>query len=198
MKILFVSLFLPMEKSYHAGGRYVFELLRQLSQHHEIHLATRLQEDEFPSLDVLGPFCRKIHPYTYPEKKQRGLFDQLALVRNYLGFSHFADRLIRSEKYDLVQVEWVETALLIRKGRTPLVLDAHDVITKPAERLALQKTGLAGFAARMSFKMIRSVERHIMGRFATVITMSDFDRNYLLRMIRSRRSERFQFRPGLT
>lgn len=197
MKILFVSLFLPMEKSYHAGGRYVFELLRQLSQHHEIHLATRLQEDEFPSLDVLGPFCRKIHPYTYPEKKQRGLFDQLALVGNYLGFSHFADRLIRSEKYDLVQVEWVETALLIRKGRTPLVLDAHDVITKPAERLALQKTGLAGFAARMSFKMIRSVERHIMGRFATVITMSDFDRNYLLRMIPEQKVRTVSIPAGL-
>ena len=46
MKILFVSLFLPQQKAYHAGGRYVNELVRRLSDKHEIHLATRLEEGE--------------------------------------------------------------------------------------------------------------------------------------------------------
>lgn len=179
MKILFVSLFLPQEKAYHAGGRYVYELLRRLSGKHEIHLATRLQEDEFSGLDALRPFCRDIHPYPYPGKEQRGVFDKFALVVNYLGFSRFADRLIRSGKYDLVQVEWVETALLIGRHGTPLVLDAHDVISKPAERMALRKSGLAGVPARLRLLLIRTVETWIMRRFDTVITLSDFDRNYL-------------------
>ena len=197
MRILFVSLFLPMEKSYHAGGRYVFELLRQLSQHHEIHLATRLQEDEYPLLDQLRPFCGTIHPYPYPEKKQRSLFDQLSLVSNYLAFSRFADRLIRSGEYDLAQVEWVETALLIRKGGTPMLLDAHDVITKPVERFALRHSGLAGLAARICFKIVRAVECHIMRRFDTVITMSDFDRKYLLSMIPDQKVRTVSIPAGL-
>jgi hypothetical protein len=134
VKILFVSLFLPQRKARHAGGRYVFEILSRLSARHEIHLATRLEEAELPLLDSLRPFCAAVHPYPYRDVARRGLLDNVRLVGNYLGFSRFADRLIRSNHYDVVQVEWVESALLISRGKTPMVLDAHDVITKPAER----------------------------------------------------------------
>ncbi len=58
MKILFVSLFLPQEKAYHAGGRYVFEMIRGLSQRHEIHLVTRLEESELPLLGVSQAFLQ--------------------------------------------------------------------------------------------------------------------------------------------
>ncbi len=183
MKILFVSLFLPMEKSYHAGGRYVFELLRQLSRQHEIHLATRLQEDEFPQLEELRSFCREIHPYPYPEKAARGLLDNARLIGNYFGFSRFADRLIRTGEYDLVQVEWVESALLIGKSATPMVLDAHDVISKPAERAVGRAHGLRRAAARLFSLLVRTVEKRIMRRFTTILTMSDYDRSYLLSML---------------
>lgn len=183
MKILFVSLFLPMEKSYHAGGRYVFELLRQLSRRHEIHLATRLQEDEFTHLEELRPFCREIHTYSYRAKSQRGVIDKLRLAGNYLGFSRFADRLIRTGDYDLVQVEWVETALCIRRGRTPMVLDAHDVLTKPAERALVWARGMGRLAARFRWLVTRFVEKRIMRRFTMVLTLSDFDHDYLLSML---------------
>jgi polysaccharide biosynthesis protein PslH len=183
MKILFVSLFLPQEKAYHAGGRYVFELLRQLSRRHEIHLATRLQEDELPLLENLRPFCRTVHPYPYPARTMRGLFDKVRLAGNYLGFSRFADRLIRGGDYDLVQVEWVETALLIGKGRTPMVLDAHDVITKPAERAVAREHGIGRAVARLRALFVRGVEKRIMRRFTAVFTMSEFDRRYLLTML---------------
>jgi glycosyltransferase involved in cell wall biosynthesis len=180
MKILFVSLFLPMEKSYHAGGRFVYELLRQLSQRHEIHLATRLQEDEYPFLEDLRPFCREIHPWPYPTKTERGLLDKFRLIGNYLGFSRFANRLVREGDYDLVQVEWVETALCIRRGRTPMVLDAHDVITKPAERALLQSTGAGRAAAWVKYRLVRWAESRIAGRFDVVITRSGLDANYLV------------------
>jgi glycosyltransferase involved in cell wall biosynthesis len=183
MKILFVSLFLPMEKSYHAGGRYVFELLRQLSQRHEIHLATRIQEEDFPYLAELRPFCRKIYPYPYPDKARRGLLDLVRLAGSYIGFSRFADRLIRKEDFDLVQVEWVETALLIGRGRTPMVLDAHDVKTKPAERAMRQQTGIGRAVATLLYLLIRTAEKWVMRRFAVVLTMSDYDRRYLLEML---------------
>lgn len=182
MKILFVSLFLPHPKAGHAGGRYVFELLRQLAPRHEIHLATRLEEKELPLLDSLWPLCSTIHPYTYPSVAQRRWVDNLRLVGNYLGFSRFADRLIRSGDYEIVQVEWVETAFLIGRGRTPLVLDAHDVITKPAERRKEQAKGLARLPAVLKYRLTRAVERRIMRRFAAIFTVSEYDRRYLLQM----------------
>jgi len=182
MKILFVSLFLPQEKAYHAGGRYVFELLRSLSLHHEIHLATRLEEGEEPCLAGLAPFCAAIHPFRYPGIAKRNLSGSLRLIANYLAFSRFANRLVQSGNYDLVQVEWVETALLITRGKTPMVLDAHDVITKPAQRAYLQAKGPSRAFAFLKLLLVRGAERSIMARFQRIFTLSDFDRRFLLEL----------------
>lgn len=182
MKILFVSLFLPQEKAYHAGGRYVFELVRELSRRHEIHLATRLQEDEFASLEALRPYCREIHAYPYPVAAKRGVADKLRLLLNYIGFSRFADRLIRDGGYDLVQVEWVEAALMIRRRSTPLVLDAHDVVTKPAERRFRQGRGVRRELGRLAWLFTKALELHIIRKADMVLTRSGYDRDYLAAM----------------
>ncbi len=117
MKILVISLFLPRQKATHAGGRLVFEIIKELSRRHEIHLATRVEERELSDLAELKPFCRTIHPYPYKTSSKRGLFVTFRLLMNYLGFSRHANRLISREHYDLVQVEWVEAAILITKNR---------------------------------------------------------------------------------
>ncbi|HJV66861.1 MAG TPA: glycosyltransferase family 4 protein [Geomonas sp.] len=179
MKILFVSLFLPQEKAYHAGGRYVFELLRNLSQRHEIHLVTRFEQGEEASLAELAPYCAKIHPYRYRSIPNRNLFGKLLLIANYLGFSRHADWLVQTGHYDLVQVEWVETAILIGKGKAPMVLDAHDVISKPARRSYLRATGWRRSVQFLKYALVRVLEKSIMRRFDRIFTMSEFDRNFL-------------------
>jgi polysaccharide biosynthesis protein PslH len=180
MKILFVSLFLPQEKAYHAGGRYVFELLRRLSPHHEIHLATRLEEGEFDSVADLAPYCARIFPFSYPKVVNRNLFSSLRLVANYLAFSRFANKLIKEGEYDLVQVEWVETAILIARGKAPMVLDAHDVITKPAQRSFRRSSGAARVPQFLKYRLVRALEASIMSRFDRIFTLSEFDRKFLL------------------
>jgi glycosyltransferase involved in cell wall biosynthesis len=175
-----VSLFLPQEKAYHAGGRYVFEALRELSRRHEIALATRLEQGELPALEALRPFCRKIHPYPYRSSQRRGLFAKAGLVLNYLGFSRYADRLIRERDFDLVMVEWVETALLIGRSKTPMILDAHDVISKPALRLLQQSSGLGRLPALVKYLLTRTAERSVMRRFQTIFTRSQCDKDFLL------------------
>ncbi|MBU5614566.1 glycosyltransferase family 4 protein [Geomonas azotofigens] len=180
MKILFVSLFLPQQKAYHAGGRYVNELVRRLSRQHEIHLATRLEQGEEPLLAELAPYCAAIHPFSYPRLPKRGMLASLRLAANYLAFSIFANRLIQKGDYDLVQVEWVETAVMIRRGATPMVLDAHDVITKPARRSFERSRGMARAAGWVRWRLVRLLEVAIMARFDRIFTMSDFDRRYLL------------------
>jgi len=174
---------MPHPKAPHAGGRYVFELLRHLSQDHEVDLATRHEEDEARLLADLRTYCRNIYPYPYRSCARRGVLDKLALVGSYLTFSRAADRMIAFGDYDLVQVEWVESAILLGRHRAPMVLDAHDVLTKPFTRRAGQAAdGLAGIVARMTAALVRRVELSIMGRFDRIITLSEFDREFLLRI----------------
>jgi glycosyltransferase involved in cell wall biosynthesis len=179
MKILLVSLFLPHPRAPHAGGRYVFELLRHLSSKHEVTLATRHEEGESPLLADLRPFCREIHTFPYVTASRRSLWDNLSLIANYLAFSRYADRLIASGGFDLVQVEWVETAILIKRRSIPLILDAHDVMTKPFARKAAAKKGFANLLSRGVAGLVRRVELSIMRRFDRIVTLSDFDRDYL-------------------
>lgn len=183
MKLLIVSLFLPHPKAPHAGGRFVYELLRHLSQSHEIDLATRHEEHEAPLLTHLRPYCRSIYPYPYSTAAKRGLLDKLGLIGNYLGFSRFADRLIAGGNYDLVQVEWVEAAILIRRRRVPMLLDAHDVITKPAERSWRKASGVGKLFAWLQYRLIKGAECMIARRFAAVLTRSGYDNQYLQGML---------------
>jgi polysaccharide biosynthesis protein PslH len=180
LKILFISLFLPQEKAYHAGGRYVFEMIRGLSERHEIHLVTRLEENELPLLESLRPFCKAIHPYTYSSKVKRSLLDLAGLGLNYLGFSRYAAGMCASGQFDLIHAEWVESALLIKRGRTPMALTAHDVLTKPAERRMKSTRGLRKLLNSLILVLVRTLELRIMKRFDVVFTLSEFDKQYLL------------------
>ena len=184
MKVLLVTLFLPHHMATHAGGRYVFEVLQHIAQLHEVHLVTRLENDEVPLLDSLKPFCSSIRPYIYRSKAKRGFFDNIQLVANYIGFSRYANNIIQSEDYDLVQVEWVEAGLFIRKSSTPMLLTAHDVMTKPAERKAQNAANpISRLFARTLHLLTRSIECRIMKRFDLVVTLSEFDKQYLRRML---------------
>jgi glycosyltransferase involved in cell wall biosynthesis len=186
LKILFVSLFLPREKSYHAGGRVVFEILKELSRRHSISLATRVEEGESGSLESLRPFCREIFPYPYKAGRTRNLLRDILVLCNYIGFSRFADKIASRGNFDIVQVEWVEAGLLMRRGKTPMILDAHDVITKPAERSLRQCKGIGRLVAGLTYVLVRAAERRIAGRSDLVISRSPYDKEYLLSL-----------RPGL-
>ena len=197
MKILFISLFLPQEKAYHAGGRYVFEILRQLSERHEIHLVTRLGEKELPLLESLRPFCKTIHPYTYSTKEKRSLIDLVALGLNYIGFSRYADRIACSAHFDIIQVEWVESAVMIKRRSTPMLLTAHDVITKPAKRRMRTGTALRKLLNSLVFMVVRTLELRTMKRFDTIFTLSEYDKEYLLAMATGLKVRAVPFPAGL-
>jgi len=182
MRILLISLFLPHPKAPHAGGRYVYELLRHLSQKHEVDLATRYESQDEKLLDDLRSLCRTLHPYPYRTVARRSIVDNLSLVANYLAFSRYSDSLIADGGYDLVQVEWVEAAILIKRRNTPMLLDAHDVMAKPFARAAAMKSGFAGLFSRLVAGSVKKVELSIMRRFDRIITLSDFDRDYLKKL----------------
>lgn len=182
LKILFVSLFFPYKECGHAGGKHVYEIIRRLSKNHDIYLAARLENADAPRLRELRSFCREIYPYTYSNASKRGLFGNLKIIISYFSFSRFADRIIRKGGFDMVQVEWTEAAMMIRKRNTPMVLDAHDVITKPAERLFRTKNGPIKALLYVKYLLVKALELRTMKKFDMILTLSEFDKNYLLSM----------------
>jgi glycosyltransferase involved in cell wall biosynthesis len=157
----------------------VYELLNHLSEKHEVDLTTRYEVSDESLLEDLRPRCRSIYPCPFRTVAKRSFYDKLALIANYCAFSRFADELIAQGKYDLVQVEWVEAAIFIKRRGTPLVLDAHDVMAKPFARAAAKKSGLAGIIASLLAWAVKTAELRIMRRFDRIITLSDFDLAYL-------------------
>jgi glycosyltransferase involved in cell wall biosynthesis len=153
-----------------------------MSLRHDICLATRLEENEIELLENLKPFCKKIYPYTYPGFEKRGIADKIRLGFNYIRFSLYANKLIHQGNFDIVQIEWVETALMVKRGRARMLLDAHDVITKPAERVLKYATGIKRLLAWFRYIVIKNTELGIVKKFDMILTRSDYDREYLLNL----------------
>lgn len=107
----------------------------------------------------------------------------LRIVVSYLSLGLKANKLIKSEVFDLVHVEYVETGLLVRmiKG-LPMVLTAHDVITKPAQRRSSLSKGFKKFVNYLRWKVTVVMERYIVKKFDRVFTMSYYDRDVLLNL----------------
>lgn len=182
MKILFVSLFFPQQKASHAGGRYVYEVIKELSSRHEITLVTRIDEAELSETASIEPYCRNLYPYTYRTKAERGMWDMFSLMLNYIGFSRYADRIAEQGNFEVIQVEWVEAGLMMKQRQTPMIMDAHDVITKPVERLMKKTGGIRRFAAFLRYICVKAIELRIIKKFRMVFTRSEIDKEYLLSM----------------
>ncbi|MFA4829435.1 MAG: glycosyltransferase family 4 protein [Thermodesulfovibrionales bacterium] len=182
MKVLVASLFLPKIHATNAGSRTVAEILRELSESHEIYLATRVEENELADVEQIRQYCKKIYTYPYKKTTHRNIFTLMRLMASHLWFSFSLNRIIKHNRFDLVHIEWVETGILVFRRKIPMVLDAHDIITKPAERRLVGEKGLSRLLHYILFVFIRKIEMYILRKFDVIFTRSDYDRDYLFKM----------------
>ena len=70
MKILIVTPFFPHSSVGHAGGKFIYEIVKALSQRHKIHLLSRIEPDQFVFIDEMKAFCTHI-PSVYLLKLQK-------------------------------------------------------------------------------------------------------------------------------
>lgn len=182
MKILIASLFFPQFKATHAGGRFVAELVRELSRKHEVYLAARAEETELDSVAEMRPYCKGLFVFPYKKVARRGLMTTLRIMASYLHFGLEVNKITRAGRFDLVQAEWVEAGVFLKKGNAPMVLDAHDVITKPAWRKATTSRGLARLLYYLLYRVVRSAELRTVRKFDVIVTRSGYDKQYLRSM----------------
>lgn len=182
MKILLASLFLPRFHATNAGSRTVAEILKELSSSHEVYLATRVEETELDDISEIRQYCRDIYIFPYKQITHRDLFTLLRIMASYLWFSFSLNRIIKRSNFDLVHAEWVETGTLLFRKNVPMVVDAHDIITKPAERRLSAAKGPSKLFQYLLVIFIRQMELHILRKFDIIFTRSGYDRDYLLKM----------------
>ena len=187
MKLLIISPFFPHSKVCHAGGKFTYEIIKALSQRHQIHLLSRIEPDESVFVDEMKKFCAAIDLFFFKTPKNVDIVNVLCIAISYLSLGLMANKLIKRENFDLVHVEHMETGLFIKKIKTlPMVLVAHDVITKPAKRRFLAAEGMLNkIFFFLQWKVTTSVEKYITRKCDMIFTMSEQDKEILLRLYKT-------------
>ncbi|MFQ5559069.1 MAG: glycosyltransferase family 4 protein [Nitrospinota bacterium] len=184
MKILVVSPFFPYKNVPHAGGHYILELLKGLAKKHEVHFLSRIEPEERKYLSEVLPLCRALSLYPFETPKKRNALGVLRILHSYLRLGIKANRFLDENRFDIVLVEYVETALMMGKSQNcQMVMDAHDIISKPAERRYRGAKKLSKKVLLYLFwNGVKGIETFITSRFHLVFTRSDIDKRYLLQM----------------
>jgi glycosyltransferase involved in cell wall biosynthesis len=184
MKILIITPFFPYSNVYHAGGKFTCEIIKALSQRHEIHLLSRIEPAQFVFVNEMKKFCTHIELFPFKTPKAANIVSILRIIASYLSLGLKANRLIKSGNFDLVQIEHVETGLLIKKIRNfSMILDAHDVITKPVMRRYMASRGiLEKMVNYFRCKITKKIETYITRKFDMVFTRSEQDKEVLSKL----------------
>lgn len=183
MKILIVTPFFPYSGVTHAGGKFVYEILMGLSSRHDIYLLSRIEPHEIKFVKGMEAFCKDIKLYTFKTPADSNPFKTLLITISYLYLAIKANQIICKGDFDIVQVEHTETGLLVKRIKDRImILDAHDVITKPAQRRYLSsKRLLQRFIYWLKWQVTKRMEMYIAGKFNMIFTRSQIDKDILLR-----------------
>ncbi len=157
----------------------MFELIKTLSERHEVHLVVRAEEGQERELEPLRDCCAEVHPVFYRRPGRRGLFGIPGIVLSSFRLCRKANRLAKTGGFDVIHAEWTETGLFLRK-RGAMVVTAHDVLTKPMFRRYRNHAGLRRLWYRVLHALTRMLELAIYRKFGTVFVLSEHDRDYLL------------------
>ena len=179
MGILLVSPFLPHRRALHAGGRFVAWLLEELGRRHDLFLVTRVSPDEAPHLEEVREACREVRPL-FHEIPSGAPGRGAERIVSYVRLGRDAARWVGERRFDLVQVEHVEAAVAFRpKSGTPWILDCHDILTKPKERVYRSSEGIPRMKGWLAYQAYRAMEREVLRRCSMAFVRSGIDREYL-------------------
>lgn len=185
MKILFVSVILPSSKGATAGSLEIYHYIKGLAEHHEIDLVSAFAPGDENALQEMERICRKV----YTAKRSLTLMEKIGQVLSWMAdfcrgpLRHrpailLANRLIRENQYDIVQVEFVEAGRYIeRSGNAKMVMDNVDVSLKPALRLyQRERNPVKKMLFLVKLLHTRRFEAKTYKNFDLVFTRSDYDK----------------------
>jgi glycosyltransferase involved in cell wall biosynthesis len=180
MKILWVSPFLPHPGAGHAGGRALYQWVAGSARAHDVTLACRLEPHEQPEADRLRPLLAGLHLLTF-SRPAAGALQAASIAASYVRLGRLASRLLRQERFDLVHVDYLETALALgRRRRVPRLAIAIDELGKPARRRFDLASGAARARAWLAWRATTAMQHRVCRRLDRILTLSEQDRRTLL------------------
>lgn len=184
MRILFVSPFLPYPGVPHAGGKLIHFFLSVLVRSHSVVLLSRIFPGEERHLRHLSEMLERVETVSAGGPIRQGsLVSLIGTVNSYRELCRRARILLRSERFDLCQVEYTETGVFFPGiPGVPAVLSCHDVIAKPAYRRYAGSGGISRLSTWVGWRVAMAAERLAVGKFLRVFTLSDEDREWAGRL----------------
>lgn len=178
-KILFVTPHLPAPTTSQAGERFVFEIVKYLSERHEVHLVVRVHEGQLDAIEPVKAFCKAVSPVICKRPERRNIWTIPKVVLSYYRLCRRANEIAKKESFDVMHVEWTETGLFLKKkGR--MLINAHDVLTKPMERRYRNSKGTRRLVNFVFYKITKRLECYIYSGFDVTFVRTEYDRSYLL------------------
>ncbi len=179
MKILIVAPHVPAPRALQAGERLVFELIRQLAVRHEIHLVVRIERGYEESTGSVDGYCRKVYPVFYNRPARRDFFGAPRVAWSYYLLCRKANQITAREAFDVIHAEWTETGLFLKRRKARMVIEAHDVLSKPMERRVRNARGAGKVFFLLLAGLTRAFERRMFTKFETVCVLSESDRAHV-------------------
>jgi polysaccharide biosynthesis protein PslH len=197
VKILFVAPFLPSPPRF-GGQRRIDGLARYLASRHELTVLAFNRPDEWmeSSLDTTSSYCRTVVALPerdYEEGTKRRL--QLRSTASLRSFEHLVkarrhdfqlelDRLLASERWDIVQFEFMQMAAFHFERTAPhrpvFVLDEHNIEYEVLKRTAEAPTALPRrIYSSMNWRKLRREELTSWRRFDGVALTSARDEAFV-------------------
>jgi polysaccharide biosynthesis protein PslH len=206
MKILILSLAFPYP---HSGTQIrVFNILRNLARNHEITLVSLIQEDELRYVPLLESYCARMELVYRPQLKGRERLKSLFTVEGKLGdqltrlaylrqgvpfdvarryFKEYQDKvdgLLRTNAYDIVQVETVfmepyVNRALIRPDRTKVVLVEIDIAFIRVYREFLHSPRPLKAFKYLQYHMLQRYEQRAWERVDRIAAVSAVDKKII-------------------
>ena len=199
MKLLFITPYLPSEKSGHAGAKLIYQNIISLSKLHQVSLATFIDSDEEDMLSVLANNGIDVHPVNYPRNQKSILGKLVSGFRNIVPavsylmgkepffFAKYNKKRMRSlisqllsnNNFDLIQVEYnVMHHYSDLFVNIPSVLVFHDISTKLYER----GKNLGIKTDRRLYNIAKKIEVGIANKFDSIVTLTEEDKLYLINL----------------
>ena len=180
-----------------------YHMLKALAQENTITLLSFNEVDKDTDISPLENYCRVLPPIPAPIRSQRSRLKQLftsalpdiALRLKSTEFAAALNAIIRSDQFDVVQVEGIELASYIRQikraaPRAKIVLDCHNAETelqRRAQAIDLRNPSrwLAAIYSSIQISRLARFEAWAMQSSDAILAVSKSDRAHLSAMLPS-------------
>ena len=178
--ILLISPFLPYKNSPHAGGQFIFNIIRFLSKTYLITLVARVESTESIHINSIKKYCKNIYHYEFTTPEIATFWRPLIIIKSYFALIRLANRIIKQNAFDVIQIEFIETGLFYyNRSSSKLIINAHDIISIIAKRKLQAGNIILKPILWLKYLMLKIVENSVIKKADLIWVRSEGDRKYL-------------------